>query len=61
MTEQEHFGDRLLEAIESKRSHVVVGLDPDYGSLPPEVLAAHPRDGYARRGGDEGRLLPASS
>ena len=37
-----HFGDRLLEAVESKRSHVVVGLDPEYGSLPPEVLAAHP-------------------
>ena len=33
-----HFGDRLLEAVESKRSHVVVGLDPEYDSLPPEVL-----------------------
>jgi orotidine-5'-phosphate decarboxylase len=41
------FGDRLLEAIESKRSHVVVGLDPEYGSLPPELLSAHPRDRYA--------------
>lgn len=42
-----HFGDRLLEAVESKRSHVVVGLDPEYGSLPPEVLSAHPLDRYA--------------
>lgn len=41
-----HFGDRLLEAIESKRSHVVVGLDPEYGSLPPELLSAHPQEGY---------------
>lgn len=35
-----HFSDRLLEAVEAKRSHVVVGLDPDYALLPPEVLAA---------------------
>ena len=26
---------------------MVVGLDPDYGSLPPEVREAHPPDGYA--------------
>ncbi len=43
---QEHFGDRLLEAIESKRSHVVVGLDPEYGSLPPEIVASHPPEDY---------------
>ena len=36
----------LLEAIESKRSHVVVGLDPEYGSLPPEIVAAHPPEDY---------------
>ena len=42
-----HFGDRLLEAIENKRSHVVVGLDPEYGSLPPEVLSAHPPERYS--------------
>jgi orotidine-5'-phosphate decarboxylase len=42
-----HFGDRLLEAIENKRSHVVMGLDPEYGSLPPEVLSAHPLEQYA--------------
>jgi orotidine-5'-phosphate decarboxylase len=46
----EHFGDRLLEAVESKRSHVVVGLDPEFGALPPEVLAAHPADHYASEG-----------
>jgi orotidine-5'-phosphate decarboxylase len=43
---QEHFGDRLLEAIESKRSHVVVGLDPEYGSLPPEIVASYPPEDY---------------
>lgn len=31
----QNFADRLLEAIERKRSHVVVGLDPDLGLLPP--------------------------
>jgi len=41
-----HFADRLLEAIEAKRSHVVVGLDPDYDLLPLEIRAAHPRAGY---------------
>lgn len=35
-----HFADRLLEAVEAKRSHVVVGLDPDYALLPPAVLSA---------------------
>jgi orotidine-5'-phosphate decarboxylase len=47
---EERFADRLLEAIEVKRSHVVVGFDPDYDLLPPEVRAAHARDTYA---GDE--------
>ncbi len=41
-----HFADRLLEAIETKRSHVVVGLDPDYDLLPPEVKVAHDRSLY---------------
>ena len=40
------FADRLLEAIEIKRSHVVVGFDPDYDLLPSEVRGAHPRDAY---------------
>jgi orotidine-5'-phosphate decarboxylase len=42
----EHFADRLLKAIEAKRSHVVLGLDPDYELLPPEIRAAYPRTGY---------------
>lgn len=42
----EHFADRLLEAIETKRSHVVLGLDPDYGLLPPDILAGHKRESY---------------
>lgn len=42
-----NFADRLLEAIEEKRSHVVVGLDPDYERLPPEIRAAHPRETYS--------------
>lgn len=41
-----HFADRLLSMIETKRSHVVVGLDPDYERLPPEIRAAHPREAY---------------
>ncbi len=36
-----HFVDRLLEAVERKRSHVVLGLDPDYPLLPPEVRHKH--------------------
>jgi orotidine-5'-phosphate decarboxylase len=36
-----NFADRLLTAVEAKRSHVVVGLDPDYGSMPPELLAKY--------------------
>lgn len=34
-----NFADRLLEAIEAKRSHVVVGFDPDYALLPPDLKA----------------------
>jgi len=41
-----HFADRLMDAIEAKRSHVVVGLDPDYELLPADVRDAHPRDAY---------------
>lgn len=40
------FGDRLLDAIDSRRSHVVLGFDPDYDLLPPEVRAAHQREDY---------------
>ena len=42
----EHFADRLLEAIEAKRSHVVLGLDPDYGLLPPDIRVGHQREAY---------------
>jgi len=45
---EENFADRLLTAVETRRSHVVVGLDPDYESLPPEIRAAHPGDAYER-------------
>ncbi len=44
---ERNFADRLLEAVESKRSHVVVGLDPDYRLLPPEVREAHRLEDYA--------------
>lgn len=40
------FADRLLEAIETRRSHVVLGFDPDYHLLPAEVRNAHPRGAY---------------
>jgi orotidine-5'-phosphate decarboxylase len=41
-----HFADRLLEAVEDKRSHVVLGLDPDYDLLPPQIRTACPRDRF---------------
>ncbi len=41
-----NFADRLLGAIEQKRSHVVVGFDPDYDLLPADVRAAYPREAY---------------
>ncbi len=41
-----HFGARLTEAVRAKRSHVVVGLDPDFDSLPPQVKGAHPAGEY---------------
>ncbi len=41
-----HFADRLLAAIETKRSHVVLGLDPDYDLLPPQVKGSHERRQY---------------
>jgi len=33
-----HFADRLLARVEATRSHLVVGLDPDLGELPDELL-----------------------
>ncbi len=47
----EQFADRLIEATEQKRSHVMVGLDPDFDSLPEEIRAACARPAYA--GDDE--------
>lgn len=40
------FGQRLMESVEAKRSHVVVGFDPDFDLLPAEVCEAHPRERY---------------
>lgn len=39
------FADRLLEAIDHKRSHVVVGLDPDVEYLPPDLKARYGLEG----------------
>lgn len=36
-----NFADRLLQAVDSKRSHVVLGLDPDFSLLPPTVRDKH--------------------
>ncbi|MBB4665163.1 orotidine-5'-phosphate decarboxylase [Conexibacter arvalis] len=33
-----HFADRLVERIDATRSLLVVGLDPELGQLPPELL-----------------------
>ncbi|MBC7294398.1 MAG: orotidine-5'-phosphate decarboxylase, partial [Thermoleophilia bacterium] len=41
------FSDRLLAAIEEKRSHVVVGFDPDYELLPPELKSKRVADKHA--------------
>ena len=59
--EASNFADRLLEAIETKRSHVVVGFDPDYDLLPLEVREAYPRDAYGSEAEMKARLLPQSS
>jgi orotidine-5'-phosphate decarboxylase len=42
----QHFGERLMEAIRARRSHVVVGLDPDYELVPARVRDAHPLEAY---------------
>jgi orotidine-5'-phosphate decarboxylase len=43
----QHFADRLLAAIEAKQSHVVVGFDPDYDLIPPDVTDAHRPEAYS--------------
>jgi orotidine-5'-phosphate decarboxylase len=52
----DNFADRLLEAVERKRSHVVVGLDPDYALLPPQLRQRHEALYYA---GDSRRRVAA--
>ena len=37
MEEHRHFGDRLAEAVERKRTQLVVGLDPRLDVLPMEL------------------------
>ena len=39
-----HFSDRLIEAIQRKKSRIVVGLDPRLESLPDEFKPGGPRD-----------------
>jgi len=41
----QNFADRLLDAIDRKRSHVVVGLDPDLALLPPSLRSECLLDG----------------
>ncbi len=42
----QHFGERLMEAVRARRSHVVVGLDPDYELMPAQVRDSHPLEAY---------------
>lgn len=35
----QHFADRLLQAIEEKKSPTCVGIDPDYGRLPADIAS----------------------
>lgn len=41
-----YFGDRLVQAVRQTGSQVVVGLDPSYDLLPPEVRDAYSIDAY---------------
>lgn len=43
-----HFADRLTEAVERKRSQLVVGLDPVLAKLPPELRDEEPAAAYVR-------------
>jgi orotidine-5'-phosphate decarboxylase len=43
-----HFSDRLAALVEERRSRVVLGLDPDPGSLWPEVVERVGGEGSAR-------------
>ena len=44
----QNFADRLVEAVERKRSQLVVGLDPVVESLPVELRAEEPAAAFAR-------------
>lgn len=43
-----NFGDRLVEAVERKRSQLVVGLDPVREQLPVELRAEEPASAFVR-------------
>ncbi|MGH7377379.1 MAG: hypothetical protein ACREKK_08175, partial [Candidatus Methylomirabilales bacterium] len=51
MTASAHFADRLDAAVRSKRSCLVVGIDPVLDRLPEEVRARASGLGGARDGG----------
>lgn len=36
-----HFADRLCEGVKSKKTALVIGLDPVYSRLPPEIKGHH--------------------
>ena len=42
----QHFGERLMGIIKTRRSHVVVGLDPDYELIPGAIRDAFPVADY---------------
>ncbi len=48
---QNHFGDRLAEAVRRKKNPVVVGLDPRIEQLPAGLCDAGPRDWPAQAAG----------
>ena len=54
------FGDRLAEAVERKRSQVVLGLDPRPEAVPDQVRAREPRLTVVR-GAAESIPLPDAS
>ncbi len=42
---REHFADRLLKAVDEKKTPLIVGLDPVYENLPPALLDGRPAAG----------------
>ncbi len=43
-----HFADRLADAVERKRSQLVVGIDPVLAQLPDELQTHEPAEAYRR-------------